>query len=219
MRYVYITLIVLLTAVVLLFKFQNLTSVTIWLLGMSATLPISVLVIFVYVLGMVTGGALFSLVRSWIHGRRRRTKLANRSCSNLPPSLSRCQPPESFDGAKDDRRGIDITDKSRMILQSVLRYSKRSGTFSVARDPSLRMVHNGRCLFLFAGGDSQRFGQTPCVVEGKIGPHQHVETGAGRRRRHALQSDIFQQLLAIGLAFGTELFGGIFDRLEDRWIG
>ncbi len=55
MRYVYIALIVLLTAVVLLFKFQNLTSVTISLLGMSATLPISVLVIFVYVLGMVTG--------------------------------------------------------------------------------------------------------------------------------------------------------------------
>ena len=38
---------------------------------MSATLPISVLVIFVYVLGMVTGGALFGLVRSWIHGATR----------------------------------------------------------------------------------------------------------------------------------------------------
>ena len=71
MRFVYIVLIVLLTAVVLLFKFQNLTSVTISLLGMSASLPISVLVIFVYVLGMVTGGALFSLVRSWIRGARR----------------------------------------------------------------------------------------------------------------------------------------------------
>jgi lipopolysaccharide assembly protein A len=71
MRYVYIALIVLLTAVVLLFKFQNLTSVTISLLGMSATLPVSVLVIFVYVLGMVTGGALFSLVRGWIRRARR----------------------------------------------------------------------------------------------------------------------------------------------------
>ena len=41
---------------VLLFKFQNLTSVTISSLGMSVTLfPLSVLVIFVYVLGMVTG--------------------------------------------------------------------------------------------------------------------------------------------------------------------
>ena len=71
MRYVYIALIVLLTAVVLLFKFQNLTSVTVSLLGMSAILSLSVLVIFVYVLGMVTGGALFSVVRSWIDGATR----------------------------------------------------------------------------------------------------------------------------------------------------
>ena len=71
MRYVYIALIILLTAVVLLFKFQNLTSVTISLLGMSATLPVSVLVVFVYVLGMVTGGALFGLLRRWIHGATR----------------------------------------------------------------------------------------------------------------------------------------------------
>ena len=71
MRHVYIALIVLLTAVVLLFKFQNLTSVTISLLGISATLPLSTLAILVYVLGMVTGSALFGLVRSWIHGATR----------------------------------------------------------------------------------------------------------------------------------------------------
>jgi lipopolysaccharide assembly protein A len=67
MRHVYIALIVLLTALVLIFKFQNLTSVTISLLGISSTLPVSTLVILVYVLGMVTGSALFGLVRSWIH--------------------------------------------------------------------------------------------------------------------------------------------------------
>jgi|AmaraimetFIIA100_FD_contig_91_460467_length_1454_multi_3_in_0_out_0_2 uncharacterized integral membrane protein len=71
MRYVYIALIVLLTAVVLIFMFQNLTSVTISFLGMSGTLPLSLLVIFVYVLGVVTGGALFSLVRRWVRGARR----------------------------------------------------------------------------------------------------------------------------------------------------
>ena len=49
MRYVYIALIVLLTALVLIFKFQNLASVRISLLGMSATLPLSTLVILVYV--------------------------------------------------------------------------------------------------------------------------------------------------------------------------
>jgi uncharacterized integral membrane protein len=72
MRHVYIALIVLLTAIVLIFKFQNLTSVTVSLLGMSATLPVSTLVILVYVLGMVTGSALFGLVRSWIHGATQR---------------------------------------------------------------------------------------------------------------------------------------------------
>jgi uncharacterized integral membrane protein len=51
--------------------FQNLTSVTISFLGMSGTLPLSLLVIFVYVLGVVTGGALFSLVRRWVRGARR----------------------------------------------------------------------------------------------------------------------------------------------------
>ena len=71
MRYVYIGLIILLTVIVLLFKFQNLTSVTISLLGMSVTLPLSTLVILVFLLGMVTGSALFGLVRSLIHGARR----------------------------------------------------------------------------------------------------------------------------------------------------
>ena len=71
MRYVDLALIVLFTAAVLIFKFQNLTSVTISLLGLSATLPLSTLVILVYVLGMITGSALFGLVRSWIRGARR----------------------------------------------------------------------------------------------------------------------------------------------------
>ena len=68
MRFVYIALVVLLTAAVLLFKFQNLTSVTLSFLAMNVTLPMSVLVIGVYVLGMVTGGALVSLVRGWVRG-------------------------------------------------------------------------------------------------------------------------------------------------------
>jgi uncharacterized integral membrane protein len=68
MRFVYIALVVLLTAAVLLFKFQNLSSVTLSFLSMNVTLPVSVMVIGVYVLGMVTGGALVSLVRSWVRG-------------------------------------------------------------------------------------------------------------------------------------------------------
>lgn len=70
MRYIYIVLIVLLTAGVLLFKFQNLETVTVSLLTVSVTLPVSLLVIGVYVLGMFTGGFLVALVRSWIRGAR-----------------------------------------------------------------------------------------------------------------------------------------------------
>jgi lipopolysaccharide assembly protein A len=70
-RYVYITLIVVLTAVVLLFKLQNLQSVTVSFLSVSFTLPASLLLILVYVLGMFTGGFLLALVRTWVRGARR----------------------------------------------------------------------------------------------------------------------------------------------------
>ena len=68
MRYVYIGLIVIVTAVVLLFKVQNFTSVTVSLFSMSLTMPASLLVIGVYILGMVSGSALWSLLRGWLHG-------------------------------------------------------------------------------------------------------------------------------------------------------
>jgi putative membrane protein len=51
MRVVYIALIVLFTAIVLLFKFQNLDTVTLSLFAASITLPVSLLVIGIYVLG------------------------------------------------------------------------------------------------------------------------------------------------------------------------
>jgi uncharacterized integral membrane protein len=70
-RYVYIGLIVVLTAVVLLFKVQNLQTVTVSLFSASMTLPVSLLVIGIYVLGMFTGGTLVSLVRGRVAGARR----------------------------------------------------------------------------------------------------------------------------------------------------
>jgi uncharacterized integral membrane protein len=73
MRFVYIGLIVLLTAVVVLFKFQNLASVTISLFAMQVSMPTSVLVLIVYVLGMITGGAMLSLVRTWINRATRKS--------------------------------------------------------------------------------------------------------------------------------------------------
>jgi len=66
-----ITLIVALTAVVLLFKLQNLQTVTVSFLSLNFTLPVSVLLILVYVLGMVSGGSLSALLRTWVRGARR----------------------------------------------------------------------------------------------------------------------------------------------------
>ncbi len=70
MRYVYIGLIVLFTGLVLLFKFQNLETVTITLFSANISLPVSILVFVIYVLGMLTGGFLLALLRSWIAGAR-----------------------------------------------------------------------------------------------------------------------------------------------------
>lgn len=70
MRYIYLSLIVAVGVIVLAFKIQNLTAVTVSLFGQSLTVPTSLLVIGVYVLGMLTGGPLLSLVRGWIQGAR-----------------------------------------------------------------------------------------------------------------------------------------------------
>jgi uncharacterized integral membrane protein len=71
-RYLYIALIVVFTALVILFKFQNLETATVSLFSMSVTLPVSLLVFAIYVLGMLTGGFMLSLLRSWARGAARR---------------------------------------------------------------------------------------------------------------------------------------------------
>ena len=72
MRFVYIALIVAFTALVLLFKVQNFDTATVRFFSFSITLPVALLLIGVYVLGMVTGGALLALLRSWVSGARAR---------------------------------------------------------------------------------------------------------------------------------------------------
>jgi uncharacterized integral membrane protein len=71
MRYVYISLIVVVTAIVLLFKIQNFDAVTVSLFGASMTMPTSLLIIVVYTLGMVSGSALLGLLRGWVRGAMR----------------------------------------------------------------------------------------------------------------------------------------------------
>jgi uncharacterized integral membrane protein len=68
MRYVHIAIIVLLTVLVLSFKIQNLQSATLQFFSFSMTLPVTVLIVLVYVLGMFTGGSLWSLLKRSYRG-------------------------------------------------------------------------------------------------------------------------------------------------------
>jgi uncharacterized integral membrane protein len=68
MRYVYLVLVVLGTLAVLLFMVQNLASVTVSFMSTRVTMPIWLVVVAVYLLGMITGGALWSLLRASVRG-------------------------------------------------------------------------------------------------------------------------------------------------------
>jgi uncharacterized integral membrane protein len=68
MRYVYMLLIVLAVGILLLFKIQNLTAVSVSFLGADITMSVSLMIFVVYVLGMLTGSSVFGLLRSWTRG-------------------------------------------------------------------------------------------------------------------------------------------------------
>ena len=74
MRWLHTTIIVALLAVTLIFAIQNLQSVTVSFLNLKMSAPLAILFMLVYVLGMVTGGSAWSLVR-WALEK-----------SNAPPS-------------------------------------------------------------------------------------------------------------------------------------
>jgi len=66
MKNFYATLVLLVTLAVVIFTVQNLSNVTVSFINMQATLPIALVVVLAYVLGMTTGGFSVSLVRGWI---------------------------------------------------------------------------------------------------------------------------------------------------------
>lgn len=68
MRYFYIGLIIVFASIVALFKIQNLEVVTVSLLSMSLSMPTSMLVGLIYVLGMLTGGFVLAALRAWMRG-------------------------------------------------------------------------------------------------------------------------------------------------------
>jgi lipopolysaccharide assembly protein A len=78
MRWLNIPVVALFAVATLLFAIQNFQIVTLSFMGLSAGAPLALLVAIVYVLGMVTGGSLFALLRRSIA----RSRLAS---MNKPP--------------------------------------------------------------------------------------------------------------------------------------
>ena len=74
MRYIYLTLLIVATVVVLLFLVQNTLSATVSFFSWNVTLPLSLIVLITYGLGALTGGLLIGFFRSLIHGATKKEK-------------------------------------------------------------------------------------------------------------------------------------------------
>ena len=68
MRWIHLLVVVIFAAAIVIFVVQNIAIVTVSFLGFSARAPVALIVALAYVLGMATGGSLWSLVRRSLHG-------------------------------------------------------------------------------------------------------------------------------------------------------
>ncbi len=71
MRWVYLAIVIVFVAALIIFVLQNTQSVNIAFIALSVTLPLAVLVFIVYVLGALSGGSLYALLRRSVAGSRR----------------------------------------------------------------------------------------------------------------------------------------------------
>ena len=70
MRWVYLTMVVLFVAATVIFVFQNVETVTMSFLGLSVRAPLAVVAAVAYILGAVTGGSLYALLRKSVQRSR-----------------------------------------------------------------------------------------------------------------------------------------------------
>ena len=70
MRWVYLTMVVLFVAATIIFVFQNVETVTMSFLGLSVRAPLAVVAAVAYILGAVTGGSLYALLRKSVQRSR-----------------------------------------------------------------------------------------------------------------------------------------------------
>jgi uncharacterized integral membrane protein len=71
-RWVYLAIVIVFVAALIIFVFQNTQSVSMSFLTLGVTLPLAVLAFIVYVLGALTGGSLYALLRRSVAGSRAR---------------------------------------------------------------------------------------------------------------------------------------------------
>jgi len=69
-RWLYLAIVFVFVAALIVFVFQNTDSVSVSFLTLGATLPLAVLVFIVYVLGALSGGSLYALLRRSVAGSR-----------------------------------------------------------------------------------------------------------------------------------------------------
>lgn len=72
MKYAHIALIVVFTALIVVFMAQNRATATVALFSSSITLPMWLLAVGIYILGMFTGSALTRVVKGWYQGATRK---------------------------------------------------------------------------------------------------------------------------------------------------
>ena len=71
MRWFYLAIVLVFVAALIIFVFQNTQSVDSSFLALGVTLPLALLVFVVYVLGALSGGSLYALLRRSVAGSRR----------------------------------------------------------------------------------------------------------------------------------------------------
>jgi lipopolysaccharide assembly protein A len=70
MRWIYLAIVIVFLLAIVIFVVQNRELVTMSFLGFGVRAPLAILVAVVYVLGAITGGSLYALLRRSVHGSR-----------------------------------------------------------------------------------------------------------------------------------------------------
>jgi uncharacterized integral membrane protein len=70
-RWIYLAIVVVFVAALIIFIFQNTQSVDVSFLALGVTLPLAILVLVAYLLGALSGGSLYALLRRSVAGSRR----------------------------------------------------------------------------------------------------------------------------------------------------